>query len=131
MPKIAYLARSIRPPKPVHWIGSSLQDVRAFPEAVQDVVGYALFVAQCGDQHPAAKRLKGDLRGLVEIVDDWDGDTYRAVYTTRMEGVVYVLHAFQKKATKGIATPRYVIDVIKDRYRRARAHHEVHPPGEE
>ena len=59
-------------------------------------------------------------------MDDWDGNTYRAVYTTRLAGVIYVLHAFQKKATKGIATPRHVVQVIKDRYRRARAHHAEH-----
>lgn len=115
-----------RPLKPVAWIGAALDELRACPEAVQDVVGYALFLAQSGDHHPAAKRLKGDLQGLVEIVDDWDGNTYRAVYTTRLAGVIYVLHAFQKKATKGIATPRHVVQVIKDRYRRAQAHHAEH-----
>lgn len=126
MLEVAYWLMPPRPLKPVEWIGAALDELRACPEAVQDVVGYALFLAQRGDHHPAAKRLKGDLQGLVEIVDDWDGNTYRAVYTTRLAGVIYVLHAFQKKATKGIATPRHVVQVIKDRYRRARAHHAEH-----
>lgn len=117
---------SPRPLKPVEWIGAALDELRACPEAVQDVVGYALFLAQRGEHHAAAKRLKGDLQGLVEIVDDWDGNTYRAVYTTRLAGVIYVLHAFQKKSTKGIATPRHVVQVIKDRYRRAQAHQAEH-----
>jgi len=120
-----------RPLKPVEWVGSSLEDLRACPEEVQDVVGYALFQAQSGASHPAAKPLKGELRGLVEIVDDWDGNTYRAVYTAKLAGVIYVLHVFQKKATKGIVTPRHVIELIKDRYRRAREYHGRHYRGKE
>jgi phage-related protein len=112
--------------KPVEWIGASLDDLRNCPEAVQDAVGYALFLAQSGDRHPAAKTLKGALGGLVEIVDDWDGNTYRAVYTAKLAGVIYVLHVFQKKATKGIATPHHVISLIKERYRRAQEHHARH-----
>ncbi len=117
--------------KPVEWVGSSLDDLRDCPEEVQDVVGYALFQAQNGASHPAAKSLKGELRGVVEIVDDWDGNTYRAVYTAKLAGVVYVLHVFQKKATRGIATPRHVIELIKDRYRRAQEHHRRHYGGKE
>ena len=112
--------------KPVEWVGSSLDDLRTCPEAVQDVVGYALFTAQSGARHPATKQLKGELRGLVEIVDDWDGSTYRAVYTAKLAGVIYVLHVFQKKATRGIATPHHEINLIRDRYRRAREHHRRH-----
>ena len=110
----------VPPLKPVEWVGSSLEDLRACPEAVQDVVGYALFLAQSGERHAAAKPLKGALRGLVEIVDDWDGNTYRAVYTAKLAGAIYMLHVFQKKATKGIATPRHVIQLIKE-YRRPRS----------
>lgn len=113
----------------VEWVGSSLKDLRACPEQVQDVVGYALFLAQCGETHPAAKRLKGELHGVVEIVDDFDGDTYRAVYTARLAGAVYVLHVFQKKATRGIATRRHDVDLIKTRYRRALEHHAHHHEG--
>lgn len=104
---MAYSLMPPRPLTPVEWIGPALRDLRACPEAVQDVVGYALFLAQGGEHHPAAKRLKGELQGLVEIVDDWDGNTYRAVYTARLAGAIYVLHVFQKKATKGITTPRH------------------------
>ena len=114
------------PLKPIEWVASSLEDLRGWPEEVQDVVGYALFMAQSGSKHPAAKLLKGDLRGLVEIVDNWDGNTYRAVYTAKLAGVIYVLHVFQKKATRGIATPRHVIELIKGRYRRAQEHHRRH-----
>jgi phage-related protein len=115
--------------KPVEWVGSSLKDLRACPEQVQDVMGYALFLAQCGELHPAAKRLKGELHGLVEVVDDFDGDTYRAVYTARLAGAVYALHVFQKKATRGIATPRHDVELIKARYRRALEHHARHYGG--
>ena len=112
--------------KPVEWMGSSLDDLRDFPEAVQDEVGYALYVAQRGDHPPQAKRLKGELGGLIELVADFDGKTYRAVYTVKLRGAVYVLHVFQKKSTRGIATPRHEIALIKERYARAREHHAMH-----
>jgi len=111
-----------RPLKPVLWVGSSLDDLRACPEDVQDVVGYALFLAQEGGQHPAGKRLKGDLRGLVEVVEDRRSGTYRAVYTARLANAIYVLHVFQKKATRGIATPQHELDLIKARLRWAEQH---------
>lgn len=111
------------PLKPIEWIGSALADLRRCPEAVRDVIGYALFVAQAGEHHASTRRLKGDLRDLVEIIDDWDGNTYRAVYTAKFAGAIYVLHVFQKKSTKGIATPQHVLDVLRERYRRAREHH--------
>ncbi len=119
------------PLKPVEWVGSSLEDLRALPGQVRDLVGYALFVAQSGTSHPAAKPLKGELRGMVEIVDDWDRNTYRAVYTAKLAGVIYVLHVFQKKATQGITTPRHVIELIKDRYRLAQEHHHRYHGGKE
>jgi len=122
MPKLAYFTMRPRPLKPVLWVGSSLDDLRACPEDVQDVVGYALFLAQEGGQHPAAKRLKGDLRGLVEVVEDHQSGTYRAVYTARLANAIYVLHVFQKKATRGIATPRHELDLIKARLRWAERH---------
>lgn len=111
-----------RPLKPVLWVGSSLDDLRACPEAVQDVVGYALFLAQEGAQHPAAKRLKSDLRGIIEVVEDHQSGTYRAVYTARLANAIYVLHVFQKKATRGIATPQHERDLIKARLRWAEQH---------
>lgn len=119
------------PLKPIEWMGSALDDLRCCPEPVQDVVGYALYLAQRGAHPPTAKRLKGELAGLIELVDDFDSDTYRAVYTVKLQGVVYVLHVFQKKSTRGIATPRREIALIKDRYRRAKAHYAVHYSAQE
>lgn len=115
-----------QPVKPVEWVGTALDDLRSCPEDVRDVVGYALFLAQQGAQHPRAKRLHGDLAGLMEIVDDFEGSTYRAVYTVRLTGAVYVLNVFKKKATRGSATPRWEIALIKQRLRLARTHHATH-----
>ena len=107
-------------PKPLVWIGSSKKDLKTFPEEVQDLLGYALYVAQMGGKHPDAKPLKGfGGAGVLEIVDDHQGDTYRAVYTVKLREVVYALHAFQKKSTTGIATRKQDIDLIKQRLRQA------------
>jgi phage-related protein len=106
--------------KPIRWIGSSRDDVRGFPEPVRLRVGGALWEAQIGRKVAWAKPLKGfGGAGVLEIVDDHDGDTYRAVYTVRFAGVVYVLHAFQKKSKRGIATPQHEIALIQQRLRRA------------
>ncbi len=118
---------SILPLKPVEWIGSSLDDLKDFPDEVQQVVGYALYIAQCGDKHPSAKPLKGFKgAGVVEVVEDFDGDTYRAVYTIKFADVVYVLHSFQKKSKKGIATPKQDMDLIEARLKRAKEHYAEH-----
>lgn len=102
--------------KPVEWIGSTLKDMRTLPEDVQDVFGFALYLAQSGGKHPDAKPLKGfSGAGVLEVVEDHNSDTFRAVYTVRFADVVYVLHVFQKKAKKGIATPKEEIDKIKAR----------------
>ncbi len=112
-------------PKPVRWIGSSKQDVRAFPEPVRLRIGGALWEAQTGGKAPWAKPLHGfGGAGVLEIVDDDDGDTYRAVYTVRFHSAVYVLHAFQKKSKSGIATPRHEIAVIEQRLKRAQQDHD-------
>jgi phage-related protein len=112
-----------RPLKPVVWVGPTLEELRACFDEVQDVVGYALYLSQEGDQqHPAAKLLKGDLSGLVEVVADHRSGTYRAVYTAKLAHAIYVLHVFQKKSTRGIATPKHVIELIKARLRWARHH---------
>ena len=88
-----------RPPKPVRWVGSSKADLSAFPADVKSRVGGALWEAQLGGKAPYAKPLRGFAgAGVLEVVDDFDGDTYRAVYTVRFASVVYVLHAFQKKS---------------------------------
>jgi phage-related protein len=95
--------------------------VRAFPEQVRLRVGGVLWEAQLGRKAAWAKPLKGfGGAGVLEVVDDFDGDTFRAVYTVRFAGVVYVLHAFQKKSKSGIATPRQQIELIEQRLRRAK-----------
>jgi phage-related protein len=101
--------------KPVLWLGDSLRVLRTFPADVQDEVGYALFLAQRGEKHESAKPLKGLGPGVLEVVSDLRGDTFRAVYTVGLAGRVFVLHAFQKKSTHGIATSRRDIELIKRR----------------
>ncbi|MHB8867553.1 MAG: type II toxin-antitoxin system RelE/ParE family toxin [Thermoleophilia bacterium] len=94
-------------PKELVWIASSLKDLREFPEDVRQVMGFALFTAQSGGKHIAAKPLQGYRgAGVLEVVDDYDGDTCRTVYTARFAEAVYVLHALQKKSKRGVATPK-------------------------
>lgn len=110
--------------KPVEWVGSSYDDWTGFPDDVQDVMGYALHLAQHGDKADYVKPLKGFKgAGTLEIVDDSDGNTYRAIYTVQFKDVVYVLHAFQKKSKKGIATPKQEISLIEKRLKSAREHY--------
>jgi phage-related protein len=93
------------------------------PDEVQDVFGYALHLAQIGSKHEQTKPLKGQgSASVLEVVEDWQGDTYRAVYTVKFNAAVYVLHCFQKKATRGIATPKPELDLIARRLRAAEAH---------
>jgi phage-related protein len=102
------------------WIGSSKEDLRGLPERVQDMFGYALFLAQTGKRHPDAKPLKGfGGASVLEVVEDYRSDTYRAVYTVKFPEAVYVLHVFQKKSKHGIATPKQELELIKDRLKRA------------
>jgi phage-related protein len=106
--------------KPVVWVGSSLMDLRAFPEPVQDHMGYALYVAQRGGKHRDTKTLRGfGGAGVVEVIKDFRGDTFRAVYTVRHAEAVYVLHAFQKKSKTGRETPRRDMELIEQRLREA------------
>ena len=106
--------------KPVRWVGPSKKAFTAFPDEVQHEMGFALYRAQLGAMHVSAKPLRGfGGAGVVEIVEDHRGDTYRAIYTVRMAEAVYVLHAFQKKAKSGRATPRRELEVIAQRLRRA------------
>ncbi|MGH3115946.1 MAG: type II toxin-antitoxin system RelE/ParE family toxin [Gaiellales bacterium] len=107
------------PIKPVVWLGDTLRVLRTFPSGVQDEVGYALYLAQCGEKHVSAKPLKGLGPGVLEVVSDHRGDTFRAVYTVRLGGRVFVLHAFQKKSKRGIAMPQLEIDLIKRRLKLA------------
>jgi phage-related protein len=106
--------------KPVVWVGSSRNDLREFPDSVQDHVGYALYVAQQGGKHRDTKPLSGfGGAGIVEVIKDYRGDTFRAVYTLRHQGAVYVLHCFQKKSKTGRGTPRRDVELIKQRLREA------------
>jgi phage-related protein len=112
-------------PKPVRWVGGSKEDLSGFPEDVRRRVGGALWEAQVGRKAPYAKPLKGyGGAGVLEIVDDFDGDTFRAVYTVRFARAVYVLHAFQKKSKRGSATPRAELDMIERRLKRAQEDYE-------
>ena len=119
--------------KPAEFVGSAEDDLAEFPDEVKSVLGFAIFQAQLGGRHPRAKPLTGgkEFKGasVLEVVDDFDGDTYRAVYTVRLAGVVYVLHAFQKKSKSGISTPKSEIAVIKARLARAKEHYEENYRG--
>ena len=106
--------------KSLKWVGSSDEDLQEFPSAVQRKIGYALYFAQIGDKHPTAKPLKGKaLSGVMEIRSNYDKNTYRAVYTTKIGDKIYVLHTFQKKSKRGIETPQTEIDLIKRRLKMA------------
>lgn len=111
-------------PKPIFWIGSSLEDLKDFPEEVRREVGHALYVGQIGGKHPAAKPAEG-FKGatVLKIVEDHDGNTYRAVYTVRFEEAVYVLHCSQKKSKTGIATPKQELALIQKRFKVAEEEH--------
>ncbi len=102
--------------RPLLWVGSSKKDLTAMPNDVREFFGYALHLAQIGYKHSQAKPLKGlGDAGILEIVEDHHGDTYRAVYTVRYAAAVYVLHCFQKKSMRGIATPKPDMDLITAR----------------
>ena len=110
--------------RPVEWVGSSYRDFTAFPDPVQDEMGFALYQAQTGRMDRSAKPLRGfGGAGVVELVENHDGDTYRAVYTVKFEEAVYVLHAFQKKSKKGAATPEMDIDLVVKRLKIVEADH--------
>lgn len=117
------MERLPRPARPLEWVGSSRKDYADFPPKVQESFGFELFLAQMGQHPPSAKPLKGLGNGIVELVDDFDGDTYRAVYTVRFDTAVYVLHSFMKKSKRGIKTPQADIDLIKARFKAAEIEH--------
>jgi phage-related protein len=108
--------------KDIIWVSSSLEDLKRFPEPVQKVMGFALFQAQCGGKHLQARPLKGfGGAGVLEIIEDFDGNAFRTVYTVRFADAVYVLHAFQKRSKRGTKTPNREMDVVRARLRMARA----------
>ena len=118
------------PIKTVVWIGSSRGAVQLFPAEVKDVIGFALYQAQLGRKSPTAKPLTGfGGAGVLEIVAHYHGNTYRAVYTVKFAEIVYVLHAFQKKAKKGIATPKTELDLVKKRLKIAEDHYKLRQAG--
>src|SRR3990172_9237765 len=121
------MARLKRVPgeRPLFWVGSSKEELLAFPEPVQDEIGTALSVAQFGGKHPSVKPWRGEGPGVFEVVEDHRGNTYRAVYTVRFEGAVYVLHAFQKKSPTGIRTSKRDVELIARRLNEARMDVEV------
>jgi len=102
--------------RPLEWIGSSKKDLQALPDEVIDVFGYALPLAQAGGKHAQAKPMHGfGAAGVLEVIEDWRGDAYLAVYTVRFEERVFVLHVFQKKSKSGIATPKRDLELIQQR----------------
>lgn len=118
---------SDEPVRPVAWVGSSKRDFRAFPDDVQDAMSFALYQSQIGAWHTAMKVMKGfSGGGIVELVESYEGNAYRAVFTVRFEESVYVLHAFHKKSKSGIKTPAQDIAMIKSRLKLAEDHHRQH-----
>jgi len=110
-----------KPPKPIRWLGDSLDRLRRFPEDVKDDLGAARMWAQMGDKHADAKPMRGfGGASVLEIVENYDGDTYRAVYTVRFKERIYVLHCFQKKSKHGSETPQHDLKLIKERIEWAR-----------
>lgn len=113
------------PRKPIKWIGSSKKDLDKMPADVQDVFGHAIDLAQAGGKHPDTKPFHGHGAGVLEVVEDYSGDTFRAVYTIRFVGWVYVVHCFQKKSVRGIKTPKPDLELIDIRLKAATADYEA------
>lgn len=111
--------------KPLYWVASSLNDLRAFPGKVQKKIGAALSLAQFGGKHPSAKPWKGAGSAVFEIVQNYRGDAYRAIYTVRFTDAVYVLHAFQKKSPSGIRTPWRDVELVVQRLEQAQKEYEA------
>lgn len=111
--------------KPVHWVGSSKRDFLAFPDGVKDDMGTALGIAQFGGTAPSAKPWKGRGAGVLELIESRDGNAYRAVYTVRFEGAVYVLHASQKKSPSGVRTARTDVALVARRLKTAQRDYEA------
>lgn len=106
----------MQPPKPLRWVASAKKDLVAMPRAVQRKVGFALYFAQIGDKHPATKLLKGFASaGVLEVVEDYQSDTSRSVYTAQFKRAIYVLHCFKKKSTRGAQTPKADMELIRAR----------------
>jgi phage-related protein len=110
--------------KPVVWVRSSKEDLKRFPESAQSHIGFALQMAQRGGKHSDAKPMRGfGGASVIEIVEDYAGDTYRVVYTVKFGIAIYVLHAFKKKSKAGVATPKHELSLIEERLKRAQELH--------
>lgn len=106
--------------KIIYWVGSAKDDLLGFPQKVREEMGYALYVAQKGSKHPSAKPLKGFRgAGVLEVVENYNTNTYRLIYTLQLKKNIYVLHAFQKKSKQGISTPQHDMDVVEKRMKQA------------
>jgi phage-related protein len=116
--------RSVPGEKPLYWIASSLKDIARFPSDVQRSFGFALSAPQYGGKHRAAKPWKGEGPGILEVVKDYDGDTYRAIYTVRFAQAVYVLHVFQKKSPRRIETRQSDVTLVRERLKAAQRDYE-------
>lgn len=103
----------------VEWLGDSRERLRSFPDRVRQDIGYALHLVQLGETPTSAKLFRGVGSGVYEIVDDYDTNTYRAVYAVKIGEAIYILHCFQKKSRRGIKTPQRDINLIKRRFRQA------------
>jgi phage-related protein len=110
--------------KRLHWVGPAREELMGFPDAVQDDIGSALSAAQFGGKAGTAKPWKGAGSGVLEIVENHDGNAYRAVYTVRFSRAVYVLHAFQKKSTRGIQTAKKDVEAVDEALKAAKEHYE-------
>lgn len=117
--------------KPIEWVGSSKSDLKAFPKSVRSKIGFALYQAQAGFSYRNAKFLKGLGNNVLEVISRYDGDTFRAVYTVRFSGVVYVVHAVKKKSKRGSATPKSDVDLIRSRLKIAEQHYRLYYVKEE
>lgn len=116
--------------KPIEWIGSSLENLSQFPVEVKNEIGFALHEAQRGSKHPSVKPLKGfHGASILEVVSDFDTNTYRAVYTVKFAKALYVLHVFQKKSKSGIATPKEDLELIVKRLKSAEEHYKLNYGG--
>ena len=110
--------------KPLVWVRSSKEDLKEFPETAQSHIGFALQMAQRGGKHSGAKPMRGfGGASIIEIVEDYGGDTYRVVYTVKFEVAIYVLHAFKKKSKTGTATPKHELSLIGERLKHAQKLH--------
>lgn len=108
--------------KKLIWLGSTLDDLKLFPEEIQDEVGYALHCAQMGETHQSAKLFRGYGSGIYEIVSNFNTDAYRAVYIVNLDDCLYVIHAFQKKSKSGIKTPKTELNIIETRLKLLKSH---------